>query len=149
MNYLNRKQNKMSVVRDFEELAIFQKARELSKKIYPITQRGEFKYDTRFVQQIRAAVGSIMDNIAEGFERTGNKEFLNFLYIAKGSCGEVRSQLIRANDLGYMTKEEYDELYTECRKLSAGIMNFIKEIRTSEYAGAKYKEFNGSIVQED
>jgi len=128
----------MSVVRDFEELAIFQKARELSKKIYPITQRGEFKYDTRFVQQIRAAVGSIMDNIAEGFERTGNKEFLNFLYIAKGSCGEVRSQLIRANDLGYMTKEEYDELYTECRKLSAGIMNFIKEIRTSEYAGAKY-----------
>lgn len=139
----------MAVVRDFEELAIFQKARELSKKIYPITQRGEFKYDTRFVQQIRAAVGSIMDNIAEGFERTGNKEFLNFLYIAKGSCGKVRSQLIRANDLGYMTKEEYDELYTECRKLSAGIMNFIKEIRTSEYAGAKYKEFNGSIVQED
>lgn len=149
MNYLNRKQNKMSVVRDFEELAIFQKARELSKKIYPITQRGEFKYDTRFVQQIRSSAGSIMDNIAEGFERTGNKEFLNFLYIAKGSCGEVRSQLIRANDLGYMTKEEYDELYTECRKLSAGIMNFIKEIRTSEYAGAKYKEFNGSKVQED
>ena len=139
----------MSVVRDFEELAIFQKARELSKKIYPITQRGEFKYDTRFVQQIRASAGSIMDNIAEGFERTGNKEFLNFLYIAKGSCGEVRSQLIRANDLGYMTKEEYDELYTECRKLSAGIMNFIKEIRTSEYAGAKYKELNGSKVQED
>ena len=139
----------MAAVKDFEELAIFQKARELSKKIYPITQRGEFKYDTRFVQQIRAAAGSVMDNIAEGFERTGNKEFLNFLYIAKGSCGEVRSQLIRANDLGYMTKEEYDELYTECRKLSAGIMNFIKEIRTSEYAGAKYKEFNGSKVQED
>jgi four helix bundle protein len=139
----------MSAVRDFEELAIFQKARELSKKIYPITQRGEFKYDTRFVRQIRAAVGSIMDNIAEGFERTGNKEFLNFLYIAKGSCGEVRSQLIRANDLGYLTKEEYDELYTECRKLSAGIMNFIKEIRTSEFAGAKFKEFNGSKVQED
>ena len=139
----------MSAVRDFEELAIFQKARELSKNIYPVTQRGEFKYDTRFVQQIRAAAGSIMDNIAEGFERTGNKEFLNFLYIAKGSCGEVRSQLIRANDLGYLTKEEYDELYTECRKLSAGIMNFIKEIRTSEFAGAKFKEFNGSKVQED
>ncbi len=139
----------MSAVRDFEELAIFQKARDLSKNIYPITQRGEFKYDTRFVQQIRAAAGSIMDNIAEGFERTGNKEFLNFLYIAKGSCGEVRSQLIRANDLGYLTKEEYDELYTECRKLSAGIMNFIKEIRTSEFAGAKFKEFNGSKVQED
>lgn len=128
----------MATVKDFEELVIFQKARELSKKIYPITQRGELKNDFRFVQQIRAAVGSIMDNIAEGFERGGNKEFLNFLYIAKGSCGEVRSQLIRANDVGYLTPEEYNELYTECRKLSAGIMNFIKEIKTSEKVGAKY-----------
>ncbi len=130
----------MSAVRDFEELAIFQKARELSAKIYPVTRRGEFKYDSRFVQQIRAAAGSIMDNIAEGFERGGNKEFLNFLYIAKGSCGEVRSQLIRANDVGYLTPEEYNELYIECRKLSAGIMNFIKEIKASDITGAKYKE---------
>lgn len=128
----------MATVRDFEELAIFQKARELSAKIYPVTRRGEFKYDSRFVQQIRAAAGSIMDNIAEGFERTGNKEFLNFLYIAKGSCGEVRSQLIRAKDVGYLTPEEYEELYTECRRLSAGIMNFIKEIKNSEKVGAKY-----------
>ena len=139
----------MAAVRDFEELAIFQKARELSAKIYPVTRRGEFKYDSRFVQQIRAAAGSIMDNIAEGFERGGNKEFLNFLYIAKGSCGEVRSQLIRANDVGYLTPEEFDELYSECRKLSAGIMNFIKEIKASDLAGAKFKEFNGSKVQED
>ena len=129
----------MSAIRDFEELAIFQKARELSKKIYPVTNREGFKSDYRFVQQIRAAAGSIMDNIAEGFERTGNKEFLNFLYIAKGSCGEVRSQLIRANDVGYLTPEEYEELYTECRKLSAGIMNFIKEIKASDITGAKYK----------
>lgn len=130
----------MAAVRDFEELAIFQKARELSKKIYPVTNKDVFKSDFRFVQQIRAAVGSIMDNIAEGFERGGNKEFLNFLYIAKGSCGEVRSQLIRANDVGYLTEEEYNELYTECRKLSAGIMNFIKEIKASDITGAKYKE---------
>ena len=129
----------MAAVKDFEELAIFQKARELSKKIYPITQRGEFKNDFRFVQQIRAAAGSIIDNIAEGFERGGNKEFLNFLYIAKGSCGEVRSQLIRANDVGYFTQEEYDELYKECRNLSAGIMNFIKEIKASDKVGAKFK----------
>ena len=128
----------MAAVKDFEELVIFQKARELSKKIYPITQREEFKKDYRFVQQIRAAAGSIMDNIAEGFERGGNKEFLNFLYIAKGSCGEVRSQLIRANDTGYLTQEEYDVLYTECRKLSACIMYFIKEIKVSEKVGAKY-----------
>lgn len=139
----------MAAVKNFEELVIFQKARELSKKIYPVTNREGFKSDYRFVQQIRAAAGSIMDNIAEGFERTGNKEFLNFLYIAKGSCGEVRSQLIRANDVGYLTPEEFDELYSECRKLSAGIMNFIKEIKASYLTGAKFKEFNGSKVQED
>ena len=139
----------MSKVQKFEELDIFQKARDLCKEVYAITKDGEFHKDSRFVQQIHASAGSVMDNIAEGFERDGNKEFINFLYIAKGSCEEVRSQLIRANDLGYLTKEEYDELYTECRKLSAGIMNFIKEIRTSEFAGAKFKEFNGSKVQED
>ena len=139
----------MASVKDFEELAIFQKARELSQRIYPVTNKDGFKSDFRFVQQIRAAAGSIMDNIAEGFERTGNKEFLNFLYIAKGSCGEVRSQLIRANDVGYLTSEEFDELYSECRKLSAGIMNFIKEIKASDLTGAKFKEFNGSKVQED
>ena len=130
----------MAAVKDFEELAIFQKARELSKKIYPVTNKEGFKSDFWFVQQIRAAVGSIMDNIAEGFERGGNKEFLNFLYIAKGSCGEVRSQLVRANDIGYLTSQEYDELYSECRKLSAGIMNFIKEIKASDITGAKYKQ---------
>ena len=130
----------MAAVKDFEELAIFQKARELSKKICPVTNKEGFKSDFRFVQQIRAAAGSIMDNIAEGFERGGNKEFLNFLYIAKGSCGEVRSQLIRANDIGYLTSQEYDELYSECRKLSAGIMNFIKEIKASDITGAKYKQ---------
>ena len=130
----------MAAVKDFEELAIFQKARELSKKIYPVTNKDGFKSDYRFVQQIRAAAGSIMDNIAEGFERGGNKEFLNFLYIAKGSCGEVRSQLIRANDVGYLTEEEYNELYTKCRKLSAGIMNFIKEIKVSDITGAKFKQ---------
>ena len=129
----------MASVKDFEELAIFQKARELSQRIYPVTNKDGFKSDFRFVQQIRAAAGSIMDNIAEGFERGGNKEFLNFLYIAKGSCGEVRSQLIRANDVGYLTPEEYEDLYTECRKLSASIMNFIKELRASEYTGAKFK----------
>ena len=129
----------MAVVKDFEELAIFQKARELSKKIYMVTQRDDFKRDHRFVQQIHASSGSIMDNIAEGFERGGNKEFVNFLYIAKGSCGEARSQLIRAKDIGYLSREEYDTLYTECRKLSASIMNFIKEIKSSEMSGAKYK----------
>lgn len=82
---------------DFEELAIFQKARELSQRIYPVTNKDGFKSDFRFVQQIRAAAGSIMDNIAEGFERGGNKEFLNFLYIAKGSCGEPTTNRVQSH----------------------------------------------------
>lgn len=92
----------MPKAKRFEDLAIFQMARDLCKDIYAITKHGEFHKDSRFVQQIRAAAGSIMDNIAEGFERDGNKEFLNFLYIAKGSCGEVRSQIIRASDVGFL-----------------------------------------------
>lgn len=128
--------------RDFEDLVIFQNARNLYKKIYPLTKRGDWRYDSRFVQQIRAASGSIMDNIAEGFERTGNKEFIQFLYIAKGSCGEVRSQIIRAYDSNYISQEEFENLYGDCRRLSAGIMNFIGSLRSSDITGAKNKPLN-------
>ena len=78
----------------FEDLIIWQQARKLTQGVYDITKSGDFRYDSRFVQQIRAAAGSVMDNIAEGFERAGNKEFIQFLYVAKGSCGEVRSNFI-------------------------------------------------------
>ena len=77
----------MAKAEKFEDLVIFQKARELCKDVYRVTSNEPWKYDSRFVQQIHAAAGSIMDNIAEGYERDGNKEFKNFLYIAKGSCG--------------------------------------------------------------
>ena len=98
----------------FEDLTIFLKARELSKQVYQITRQGEFKYDSRFVQQIRASAGSVMDNIAEGYERQGNKEFKNFLYIAKGSCGELRSQVMRAHDVNFITDETYNQMYADC-----------------------------------
>ena len=84
----------MSKAQRFEDLTIFQMARDLCKEVYAVTKEGEFHKDSRFVQQIHASAGSVMDNIAEGYERDGNKEFINFLYIAKGSCGEVRSQII-------------------------------------------------------
>lgn len=126
------------VARSFEDLAIYQKARELSKQVYEITWKEPFKYDSRFVQQIHASAGSVMDNIAEGYERNGNKEFINFLYIAKGSCGEVRSQIIRAYDVHYVDKDTFTRLYTDCKKLSASIMNFIKDLRSKDMKGAKY-----------
>ena len=128
----------MAKVDRFEDLVIWQKARELNKDIYSFTKRGEFKFDARFVQQIRAAAGSVMDNIAEGFERAGNKEFINFLYIAKGSCGEVRSQIARALDAQYIDEEEYKVLYTRCVNLSSNIMKFISSMTESEYKGSKY-----------
>lgn len=127
------------MVKDFENLVVWQKARELNKALYPITRRGEMRFDTRFVQQIRAAAGSVMDNIAEGYERNGNKEFINFLFIAKGSCGEFRSQIVRAFDAEYLTKEEYDYFYSESRKLSVYIMKLIQDLKNSEMQGPKYK----------
>ena len=92
----------------------------------------------RFVQQIHAAAGSVMDNIAEGYERDGNKEFINFLYISKGSCGEVRSQLIRALDVGFIDDETATKLYNDCMALSKAISAFIKSLKQSGITGIKY-----------
>jgi four helix bundle protein len=127
----------MSKVQKFEELDIFQQARDLCKEVYAITKGGEFHKDSRFVQQIHAAAGSVMDNIAEGFERDGNKEFINFLYFAKGSCGEVRSQLIRASDVGYIDNETAKRLYNDCLNLSKSIAKFIASLRMSPITGLK------------
>lgn len=126
------------MVSDFEELAIYKQSRLLAKQVYELTRQGEFKYDTRFVQQIRSSSGSISDNIAEGFERQGNKEFLQFLYIAKGSCGEFRSQINRAYDAQFISKETYEQMYADCRKLGAGILSFIKSLKSFESKGSKY-----------
>ena len=127
----------MGYAKNFEELDIFQKARELCKQVYSITKQGEFSKDSRFVQQIHASAGSVMDNIAEGFERDGNKEFVNFLYIAKGSCGEVRSQIIRASDVGFIDDDTAKRLYNDCLNLSKSIAKFIASLRTSPITGLK------------
>jgi len=127
-------------VKRFEDLKIFQKARELCKEVYANTKEGEFHKDVRFVQQIHASAGSVMDNIAEGFERDGNKEFVNFLYIAKGSCGEVRSQIIRASDVGFIDNDTATKLYNDCLNLSKSISKFIKSLKTSGLSGLKFQD---------
>ena len=104
-------------ISSFEDLEIWKIARELSKAVYQVSKAHEFYRDQRFCSQIRAAVGSIMDNIAEGFEREGKKEFIQFLYISKGSCGEVRSQLYRAFDAGFISEQEFKTLYDSNTKL--------------------------------
>lgn len=130
----------MSKAQKFEDLTIFQKARDLCKEVYAITKDGEFHKDTRFVQQIHASAGSVMDNIAEGYERDGNKEFINFLYIAKGSCGEVRSQIIRASDVGFIDKDTATRLYNDTLNLSKSIAKFIKSLRESSLTGVKFQD---------
>ena len=132
----------MAKVNDFEELGIYQQAQSLATDIYRIIKVGEFRYDNRFKDQIRAAVGSIADNIAEGFERQGNKEFKNFLYIAKGSCGEVRSQITRAHNVGYIDDNTFQDLYGRTRKLGGSINAMIQSLKYSDFKGTRYN--NGS-----
>lgn len=128
----------MEKVRRFEDLEAFQKARFLCKEVYSVTSSSPFCNDYRFVQQIRAAAGSIMDNIAEGFERNGNKEFANFLYIAKGSCGEVRSQLLRAHDVGFVSDSVFEQLYNGALEIGRLLYHLVQMIKRNGNPGVKY-----------
>lgn len=125
-------------IQNFEDLRIYQQSCDLAIQVYKITRTGEFKYDTRFVQQIRASAGSVSDNIAEGFERQGNKEFINFLYIAKGSCGELRSQVNRAHNIGFIDDDTFTQMYNDCKKLSVGILHMIENLKTATVTGTRY-----------
>jgi four helix bundle protein len=118
----------MSHIKSFEEIEAWKKARELTKVIYQITMEGSFSRDFGLRDQIRRAAVSVMSNIAEGFERNGNREFKRFLAIAKGSAGEVKAQLFVAKDVGFISQAQFDELYmltTEVGKLIGGFMSYL------------------------
>ncbi|GJQ60165.1 MAG: four helix bundle protein [Candidatus Scalindua sp. AMX11] len=123
----------------FEDLEIWILSRELTNKIYSVSNDGRFAKDYGLRDQIRRAAVSIMSNIAEGYERGGNQEFIQFLSIAKASCGEVRSQLYLAMDQCYIKKAECEQVIDTFKKLSIMINNFIEYLKGSGYKGTKYK----------
>jgi four helix bundle protein len=119
-------------------LEIWKYARALTIAIYLLTRDPNFAKDFGLRDQIRRAVVSIMANIAEGFERGGNQEFIQFLYVAKGSCGEVRSQLYVAMDQSYIAQRDCEELTKSFKRLSIMISNLIDYLRHSGMKGAKF-----------
>lgn len=127
----------MTKIEKFEDMEVWQQARSITKAVYTNSRQGDFAWDFGLRDQIQRAAVSIMSNIAEGFERGTNKEFIQFLFIAKGSAGEVRSQLYIALDLGYIKKSAFDQLNTELISVSRQISGFIKYLQTSNLKGNK------------
>jgi four helix bundle protein len=125
----------------FEECEVWQLSRDLTEEIFELMSSGRFGTDYRLKDQINGSTGSIMDNIAEGFERDGNKELIAFLSYAKGSAGEARSQLYRSLDRKYITQHEFDILVEKVKKISRSLSGFMTYLNNkTEYRGRKFKD---------
>jgi four helix bundle protein len=128
----------MGKILRFEEIEAWKKARVLTREIYQVTATGDFARDFGLRDQIRRASVSSMSNIAEGFERGGNREFIQFLSNAKGSTGEVRSQLYVALDVGFINQNKFGELYGHAEETSRLIAGFTRYLRQSNFRGEKF-----------
>ncbi|WP_317898795.1 four helix bundle protein [Aurantibacillus circumpalustris] len=122
----------------FEELECWQLAADLDAKVYDLVINGKINYSNSLKDQMLRSAGSIADNIAEGFERGGNKEFIQFLFIAKGSCGELRSRFHRSKRRGLIDEKVFEKFFNECRTVSVKLSNLISYLKKSDFKGAKY-----------
>ncbi|HQQ93884.1 MAG TPA: four helix bundle protein [Bacteroidia bacterium] len=129
----------MATITRFEDLEIWRFARELYKRLIPLLEHAEEQKLFDLKAQIERSAGSVMDNIAEGFERDGNREFIQFLAISKASLGELRSQLFRAFDRKLINQEDLQLLQENCNTLAANIAGFMNYLNHSSFKGQKYK----------
>ena len=128
----------MGKIDSFEGMDIWKLARDISVEIFRIYQESELNRDYALWNQMNRSSGSIMDNLAEGFERNGNKEFRQFLSVAKASCGELRSQLYRCYDRNYIDKNQLADLLEQVRIESRKISNLLVYLSKSDMRGSKF-----------
>ena len=129
----------MATIENFEDIEAWRSSREVNKLICAITANEKFSRDFALTNQMRRASISVLSNIAEGFERGGDKEFVQFLSVAKGSCGEARAQLYIALDQHYISAAEFDSIsnkLSETGRLISGLMKYFLE---SDLRGSKFK----------
>jgi len=130
----------MARIERFEDIEAWKRARQMTRKIYAFSRDGAFARDFGLKDQMRRASVSSMSNIAEGFERDGTQEFIHFLAMAKGSSGEVRSQLYVALDEGYITQEQFDDLYNDAAAVSKMSAGFIEYLQRANWRGNKFRK---------
>ncbi|HLA12047.1 MAG TPA: four helix bundle protein [Pyrinomonadaceae bacterium] len=129
----------MARIKRFEDIESWKRARKLTQRIYTISSKGRLARDFGLQDQLRRASVSILSNIAEGFERGGDKEFVQFLCIAKGSCGEVRAQLYVGLDQGYLSVDEFEDLSTLATEVGQLLFGLIRYLKESDFRGSRYR----------
>lgn len=129
----------MATVNCFEELQCWKKAREVCKYLGILIDQGNFKKCYRLIHQLEGSSGSIMDNIAEGFERGSRAEFIQFLGYAKGSCGELRSQIYRSFDRSFITRQDFDHLKASVTHISSLLQKLIAYLQKTSIEGTRRK----------
>ena len=129
----------MATIKRFEDLEIWQQSRKLCYKVWKLSLTGSFSKDYALKDQMSKSSGSVMDNIAEGFGRGGNREFIIFLGFASGSTDEVKSQIYRLFDRSHVNEKIFEELLSEAQDLQVKISNFISYLNKSDFRGRKFK----------
>ncbi len=135
----------MPTILNFEDLTVWKKSRDLCRIIFDLIIEGKFGKDFALIDQISRSSGSVMDNIAEGFGRLGNKEFINFLTYSNASALECKSQIYRAFDRNYISEVKKDELFLLINEIIKMIFSLIKYLQKNDFRGQKFHVRNDSL----